>query len=74
MVRPALPDPLALAGVGLLLVSSLVVKKKRKLLGWSVLALAVLLAATATVFNLTGLSTGETTAEWHVLGSDGDHP
>lgn len=57
---PLFLTPLALAGVGMLLVSSLVAKKKRKLLGWSVLAFAVLLAATAAVFNLTGLSTGET--------------
>lgn len=56
---PLFLTPLALVGIGMMLVSSLVSKKRRGLLGWSCLAFVVLLAMTAAVFNLTGLSSGE---------------
>lgn len=57
---PLFLTPLALVGIGMMLVSSLVSKRRRGLLGWSCLAFGVLFALTAGVFNLTGLSTGET--------------
>ncbi len=57
---PLYLTPLALVGVSMMLVSSFVARKKRGPLGWSVLALAVLFGVVTAVFNLTGLSTGET--------------
>lgn len=56
---PLFLTPLALIGVAMVLASSLISENRRGLLGWSVLVMAVLLAATAAAFNLTGLSTGE---------------
>lgn len=57
---PLFLSPVALVGAGMILISSFVSKKRRGLAGWSAVALLVLLGATAAVFNLTGLSTGET--------------
>lgn len=56
---PLFLTPAGLVGVVMVLIGSLVAKKRRRLLGWSVLATGVLLAATAATFTLTGLSTGE---------------
>ena len=60
---PLFLTPLALAGVGIVAVSSLVSRKKRALFGWSCLAFFLLLAATAASFMLTGLSSGEVAPE-----------
>lgn len=57
---PLFLTPLALAGIAMMYVSALVSKKKRALIGWSCLGFVVILAMTAAVFTLTGLSTGET--------------
>lgn len=66
---PLFFTPLALLGVGMILLSALVSKKRRTLVGWSVTAFGVLFAATAAVFNLTGLSSGETALEGTFWGT-----
>jgi hypothetical protein len=66
---PLFLTPLALIGAGLVAVSSLVSKQRRALFGWSVLAVLVLLAVTAAVFNLTGLASGEIEPDESVWGT-----
>lgn len=56
---PLYLTPLALVGIGMMLVSSLVSKSRRGWFAWSCLAFAIVLTMTAAVFNLTGLASGE---------------
>lgn len=66
---PMFLTPAALIGVALITVASLVSKRRRRLLGLSVLAVVVFLAATAAAFNLTGLSTGAIELEGTLWGT-----
>lgn len=56
---PLFLTPAALTGVVLIAVSSLAGKSRRRMLGLSIVAVAAFFAASAAVFNLTGLSAGE---------------
>lgn len=66
---PLFLTPVALVGVALMLASALIAKQRTHLMMWSCLAFAVILAATAAAFNLTGLSTGETALEGTFWGT-----
>lgn len=56
---PLFLTPVALVGAVLVLVASLVSRCRRALAGWSAAVMLMLLAITAAVFTLSGLSSGE---------------
>jgi hypothetical protein len=66
---PLFFTPLALIGLTLISTGALVSRIRRRQLAWSVLAVVVLFAATAAVFNLSGLSTGEIEVRGTLWGS-----
>lgn len=55
---PLFLTPLAITGIVLMLIGSLVSKKDRGILGWSVLAFAVVFAGLAAIFQFSGLASG----------------
>jgi hypothetical protein len=61
--------PAAAVGIGMMLISSLVSRQRRRLFGWSLLVFVTVLVLTAAAFNLTGLASGEIELEGTFWGT-----